>query len=210
MQDAAMEKKLIQKAARGDQRAFEQLLKACSSRSYALAVKMLKHPQNAEDAVQDAFIKAWRSLPGFQGDCRFDSWMYRIVYNTCLDYLRRDSRHPILSLTEHENSEEEGQLDVPDSAPGPEEQLMQKEGVSLLMEEMHALSDKLREPLLLRELQGKSYEEIAEELELPVGTVRSRISRARQTLAERIREKGTFPNASRQRDRKEGDRNDGV
>ncbi len=190
-----MEKKLIQKAARGDQRAFEQLLKACSSRSYALAVKMLKHPQNAEDAVQDAFIKAW---------------MYRIVYNTCLDYLRRDRRHPILSLTEHEDSEEEGQLDVPDSAPGPEEQLMQKEGVSLLMEEMHALSDKLREPLLLRELQGKSYEEIAEELELPVGTVRSRISRARQTLAERIREKGTFPNASRQRDRKEGDRNDGV
>lgn len=209
--DTAIEKKLIQKAAKRDQRAFETLITACGSKAYALALKMLKHPQNAEDAVQDAFLKAWRSLPGFQGDSRFDSWMYRIVYNTCLDYLRRDSRHPILSLTEPEEEEQEAsQMDLPDATPGPEEQLLQKERAEQLNEEIQALSDKLREPLILRELQGKSYEEIAEQLEIPVGTVRSRISRARQTLAERLREKGTFSEALRQRNRKEGDRNDGV
>ena len=204
MTDSEREKKLIQQAAHGDRKAFESLITDCSGKSYGLALKMLKNQQDAEDAVQDAFLKAWRGIPAFKGNSRFDSWLYRIVYNTCLDTLRGKTRRTIYSLTTQEEDGEE-QTDLPDTSPGPEEQLLEREQAEHIRAELAALPEKLREPLLLRELRDCSYEEIAQKMEIPIGTVRSRISRARRTLAERLREKGTILQPERQKEGKEGD-----
>jgi len=207
MLDLAEEKKLIQKAARGNQAAFEALIQDCAGQVYGLALKMMKNREDAEDAAQEAFLKAWRSLSGFKGESRFSSWLYRLTYNTCLDQLRRRQRTQVISLTEQEEDEQtQAERDLADEGPGPEEQAISRERAAVVRREMDRLSDKLREPLLLRELGGRSYEEIAQALGISVGTVKSRISRARQALADALREDGTFSEYNRQTDSKGGDR----
>ncbi len=200
------EKQLVRKAAQGDEACFERLITDCAGQTYALALRMLKDPQDAEDAVQDAMIKAWRALPGFKGDCRFSTWVFRLTYNTCLDALRRRQRGQVLSLTQEDEDDGERQTEVPDPSPGPEEALLAKERARILRREMEKLSDKLRAPLVMRELGGCSYEEIAAALGISVGTVKSRLARARENLAEALVREGTFPGRERQNDRKGGDR----
>ena len=201
-----MEKTLVRRAAEGDGTCFEQLITDCAGQTYALALRMLKDPQDAEDAVQDAMIKAWRALPGFKGDCRFSTWVFRLTYNTCLDALRRRQRGQVLSLTREDDDDGERQAEVPDPSPGPEEALLAKERAQILRREMEKLSEKLRAPLVMRELGDCSYEEIANALGISVGTVKSRIARARENLAEALVREGTFPGRMRQKSGKGGDR----
>ena len=200
------EKRLVRGAAQGDGACFEQLITDCAGQTYALALRMLKDPQDAEDAVQDAMIKAWKALPGFKGDCRFSTWLFRLTYNTCLDALRRRQRGQVISLTREDETENEIQAEVPDPAPGPEEALLAKERAEVLHREMEKLSDKLRAPLVMRELGGCSYEEIASALGISVGTVKSRIARARENLAEALIREGTFSGRGRQKSGRGGDR----
>ncbi len=196
----------MKKASQGDGASFELLITDCADRTWALALRMMKDPQDAEDAVQDAMIKAWRALPGFKGECRFATWVFRLTYNTCLDALRRRQRGQVLSLTREDEDDGERQAEVPDPSPGPEEALLAKERAEILRREMEKLSDKLRAPLVMRELGGCSYEEIAAALGLSVGTVKSRIARARENLTEALVREGTFSARGRQSRRKGGDR----
>ncbi|MBR6950105.1 MAG: sigma-70 family RNA polymerase sigma factor [Oscillospiraceae bacterium] len=200
------EKQLVKKASQGDGASFELLITDCADRTWALALRMMKDPQDAEDAVQDAMIKAWRALPGFKGECRFATWVFRLTYNTCLDALRRRQRGQVLSLTREDEDDGERQAEVPDPSPGPEEALLAKERAEILRRETEKLSDKLRAPLVMRELGGCSYEEIAAALGLSVGTVKSRIARARENLTEALVREGTFSARGRQSRRKGGDR----
>ena len=200
------EKRLLKKAKGGDDASFEKLITDCSGSVYGLALKMMKNPEDAEDASQEAMLKAWRGLPAFKGECRFSSWLFRLTYNTCLDMLRKRRPGLVLSLTEQEEDGEEGQTDVADPAPGPEERLLQRERAETIRREMERLPDKLKEPLLLREMGGRSYEEIARTLDISLGTVKSRICRARQTLAEALKKDGTFFPAERPNQQRGGDR----
>ena len=139
-------------------------------------------------------------------DCRFSTWVFRLTYNTCLDALRRRQRGQVLSLTREDDGDGERQAEVLDPSPGPEEALLKKERAEILRREMEKLSEKLRAPLVMRELGGCSYEEIANALGISVGTVKSRIARARENLAEALVREGTFPGRTRQKSGKGGDR----
>lgn len=154
---------------------------------------MTGNPQDGEDIAQEAFIKAYRSLPGFRGESKFSVWLYRIVSNLCLDFLRRKTRRQTLSLTVEDEEGEESQLDIPDESLSPERMLDRKLSRESLSRGLDSLPPEQREILLLREIQGLSYEEIARALDLEAGTVKSRIFRARKRLAAFLLEEGNNP-----------------
>lgn len=164
---------------------------------------MTGNPQDGEDIAQEAFIKAYRSLPGFRGESKFSVWLYRIVSNLCLDFLRRKARRQTLSLTVEDEEGEESQLDIPDESLSPERMLDRNLSRESLSRGLDSLPPEQREILLLREIQGLSYEEIARALDLEAGTVKSRIFRARKRLAAFLLEEGNNPEylSSKKRER---------
>ena len=183
------EKNLIKKAQKGDSSAFESLVFAHEGFVYNLALRTLRSPPEAEDAAQEVFIKAWTSLGSFRGDSKFSVWLYRICGNVCTDMLRR--RKDTLSLTtEDDNGETE--LEIADSAPTPHEALEKKERSAALQRALEALPEDYRRAIFLREVGGMSYEEISSALKIDLGTVKSRIFRARKKLCEILSEDGNF------------------
>lgn len=184
---------LINKIQAGDTDAFEPLVTAYEQTLYNLCYKMLGNREDAEDAVQEAFIKIFRALNDYRGDSRFSTWIYRIAVNTCNDMLRRKNRVQVISLYEQQEDGEETELQIPEEGNTPEELLERKltrESVDLGLQ---ALPEEQRTILLLREIQGLSYEEIAEIQHLDGGTVRSRIHRARKKLCRWLQENGNIP-----------------
>ena len=177
----------IRRVLNGDVNAFEQLMHAYEKNVYHLALRSLGNPQDAEDVTQDAFLKAYRSLADFRGDSKFSVWLYRIVSNLCLDTLRARKRKPAQSLTVETDEGETDELEIPDEHFSPEKLLDRKLTRESVQRGLAALPDEARQILLLRELQGLSYEEIGRVLELEPGTVKSRISRGREKLREKIR-----------------------
>jgi RNA polymerase sigma-70 factor (ECF subfamily) len=169
------DEELLERSRDGDGEAFGRLLERHQSQLFSLAFRILRDREEAMDALQDACIKAWRALPAQRGGA-FRSWMSSIVARTCLDRLR--ARRPVVAL-----EDERGQvLPLPDHRPGPEATALARDRVRLIEEGLATLSAEHRAILLMRELSGLSYEEIADSLELPIGTVRSRLARARVTL----------------------------
>ena len=189
------EKIAVERVKSGDSAAFETLVIAAQNDVYAVAFKMLGNAEDALDASQDAFIKAYTGISKFRGDAKFSVWMYRITYNICLDKLRRTKRRPVLPL---ERDEDEPELQIPDSAPSPEERLISRETALLVQRGLDTLSPKLRNVLILREVSGLSYTEISALTGINEGTVKSRINRARASLAEFMRSHGTFEVMERQ------------
>ena len=187
----------IEKVRNGDSGAFELLVIATQNDVYAVALKMLGNTEDALDASQDAFIKAYTGISKFRGDAKFSVWMYRITYNICLDKLRKTRRRPVTPL---EREEDEPELQIPDSSPSPEDRLINSETAKLVQQGLDTLSPKLRSVLILREVSGLSYTEIGIATGLREGTVKSRINRARASLAEFMRDHGTFPDTERQND----------
>lgn len=183
----AEENSMIQRAARGDERAFEKLVEAYQKQVYNLALKIVKNREDALDLSQEAFLKAWRGLPGFRQEAKFSSWLYRLTYNVCLDFLRKSARENVISLTVENEGEEVVQADLPDSAPGPEKQAEDKETAETLRREVEKLPEEQKRCLLLRAVNGLEYSEIAEIMGVSVGTVKSRISRGRASLAEKMK-----------------------
>lgn len=170
---------LVQRAQSGNSRAFEALLRRHERAMFGTALRLLGRPGDAEDAVQEAFIAAWRRLPEFRGDAKFSTWLYRIVTNRSLNELRR--RKPAASL----DDEDDGP--VPDGlveTGGPERQAERSAMVAALQSALAGLPEPLRVCWLLREVDRCSYDEIAEIVGVPEPTVRGRISRARTKLAE--------------------------
>ena len=180
---------LIKKAQKGDTAAFETLVKAHEGFVYNLALRSLRQESDAEDAAQEVFIKAWTSLGSFRGECKFSVWLYRITGNVCTDMLRRRSPAAV-SLTL--DDDEGGELDIADTAPTPHEALEKKERGAALQRALDALPEDYRRAIMLREAAGLSYDEIASELKIDIGTVKSRIFRARKKLCEILSEDGNF------------------
>ena len=182
------EKDLILRCQRGDEAAFEALIRLHEKKVYALCRRMCRDEDDALEAAQDAFLAVWRGIGGFRADAAFSTWLYRLATNACLDVLRREKKRGAdVSL-----DDEEARLDPADSAPRPEDAAERAETRRLVREAVGALPDDYRQVLLLREFEQLSYAEISEIAQLDIGTVKSRISRARQALRNYLAASGNF------------------
>lgn len=171
------EKDLICRAARGDAEAFRQLVEAYQTPAYRLAARMCG-PDSAEDVTQEAFLAAWRALPEFRGDCRFSTWLYRLVSNAAIDCLRREKKH--------RDTGDVDDLELPDGGPSLQEQAERSDTRDAVRRALDRLSPEHRQVLLLRFMQELDYGEIARALDVSEGTVKSRINRAKSKLWEML------------------------
>ena len=191
--DRHEEKGIIDRVLAGDTQAFEVLVLENQSQVYNLALRMVGNEQDAHDIAQDAFIRAYRSLDSFRGESKFSVWLDRLTSNICLDFLRARRRSRTVSLSTCTPDEEEPvELEVPDERFAPHTLLEKKELRRALERALQQLADDQRQILLLREVGGLSYDEIARELDLEAGTVKSRIFRARKKLCKLLMEDGNF------------------
>ncbi len=198
------EKNIILKAQKGDIAAFEKLVSANEAFVYNLAMRTLGNEQDAQDAAQEVFIKVWTSLSSFRGESKLSVWLYRVTSNVCTDILRRRRNDTISLFTENDEGGE-NQFDIPDTAPTPQEALEKKERQSALAAALETLPEDYRKALLLRESGGMSYAEIASLLHTDLGTVKSRIFRARKKLCEILSEDGNFFDSFPSKARKGGE-----
>ena len=175
------ENEIISGVLKGNVNDFEKLVTAYEKNVYNIALRMVGDPEDAADMTQETFIKAYRALSGFRGDSKFSSWLYRIASNVCLDFLRSRSRHPQVSLSTVDE-DDRATFELPDMRQNPEEQLMKKLGMEAVRRGLEQLPEQQRQILVLRELGGLSYAELAQTLGLEEGTVKSRIFRARKRL----------------------------
>ena len=182
------EGELIRRARRGDQGAFRALVETHQAMVYRLAYRLTGSPEDAADLTQEVFLRLWRGLEGFQGRSALSTWLYRLTSNAAVDLLRREGRRSALPL---ETGEGEA-LQIPDPGPTPEGALERQEEREAVRRGLAALSPDHRQVLLLRELEGLSYREIARELGLEEGTVKSRIARARLALRAELLRDGNF------------------
>ncbi len=193
------EKKCIRKATKGDAHAFEELVIRYQGQVYNLCLRMTGNPEDAADMTQEAFLKVWKHLDGFQFDAAFATWLYRLASNCCLDFLRSQKRRPTVSLTVENEEDGEQIMDVADAQPTPEEAAISNEEKEQLHLAMSQLDDEQRQILTLRVVNDLSYADIAEILEIKEGTVKSRLSRARENLRKKLSEIGnkrSFPSSN--------------
>ena len=186
------EKKRIQRAARGDHAAFEWLVEQYQTPVYRLCLRMTNNAEDAADLTQESFLKAWKNLESFHFESAFSTWLYRLTTNTCLDFLRQSKRRPTVSMVTEDAEGEEQVLDVADPAPSPEEQVLTALDREQLGATMARLPEEQRQLLILRAINGLSYAEISEVLQVPEGTVKSRLARARENLRKKLLQNGNF------------------
>lgn len=181
---------LVQRVKNGDKEAFNLLVLKYQRKVGRLVRRLVSNSDEADDVVQDAFIKAYRALPQFRGDSAFYTWLYRIAVNTAKNHLVSRGKRPI-SLSElASNDPSEESFEPPDVTVDnntPEAELMSRQVAEAVNRSVAALPEELRTALCLREIDGLSYEEIAEAMNCPIGTVRSRIFRAREAVAAELR-----------------------
>lgn len=178
------ERDMIERASRGDAAAFNRLMEQHERRMYAVALRMCGNREDAQDCLQEAMLRVYRAIGGFKGQSSFSTWVYRITMNTCLDELRRKKNRQSTSL--------DSLLDMgwspSDDTNAPEKQAMRSELRRNLNRAIQELPEEMRSAVVLRDIQGFSYEEIAHMLEINVGTIKSRISRGREKLREKMKE----------------------
>jgi RNA polymerase sigma-70 factor (ECF subfamily) len=181
------EEKLVEAAQRGNLDAFNELILHYQSRVYNLAYHIMHDPAAADDATQEAFISAYRALDGFRGGS-FRAWLLRIVTNACYDELRRHKRRPKVSWEDFGEMDEEANPHLVDGGAKPEETVQQQELRSILERAIARLPDHQRTTLVLVDKMGFSYEEAAQVMDVQLGTVKSRLSRARRQMQELLQE----------------------
>lgn len=188
MSDREIDRQLVERAQRGDKRAFELLVEKYQRKLARLLSRFIRDPAEVEDVTQEAFIKAYRALPAFRGDSAFYTWLYRIGINTAKNYLmamgRRAPTSTEIEAEEAEGFEEGEQLRDINT---PESLLLSNEIAETVNSTIEALPEELRTAIQMREIEGMSYEDIAKAMDCPIGTVRSRIFRAREAIAEQLR-----------------------
>ena len=198
------ERAVIERVLSGDGQAFEALVKANEKGVYNLALRMLGNAEDALDASQEAFFRAYKALGKFRGDSKFSVWLYRLTSNVCLDMLRKAGRYDETSLT----GEDEEDLPLPDSRFDPQAALDRSEVRRAVREGLERLDPLFRQALVLRDVSGLSYDEIGQALDLEPGTVKSRIFRARRKLAALLTADGNiFAPAPSKDERKGGGEN---
>src|SRR5258708_15886677 len=188
MGDREVDQQLVERAQRGDKQAFELLVVKYQRKLGRLLSRFIRDPAEVEDVAQEAFIKAYRALPSFRGDSAFYTWLYRIGINTAKNYLvAMGRRAPTTTEFDSEEAEKfEGGEQVRELNT-PEAELMTRQIAATVNQTMEELPEELRTAITLREIEGMSYEDIANVMNCPIGTVRSRIFRARETIADRLR-----------------------
>jgi RNA polymerase sigma-70 factor (ECF subfamily) len=188
MSDREIDRELVLRAQRGDKQAFNLLVVKYQRKLARLLSRFIRDPAEVEDVTQEAFIKAYRALPAFRGDSAFYTWLYRIGINTAKNYLmalgRRAPTSTEVEAEEAEGFEEGEQLRDINT---PESVLMSNEIARTVNATIEQLPEELRTAIQMREIEGMSYEDIAKAMDCPIGTVRSRIFRAREAIAEQLR-----------------------
>ena len=175
---------LISRARGGDRDAFGELVEQYRDNVYRLAYRMCGNAYDADEAAQEAFVAAWRALPNFRGDAKFSTWLYRLTTNAAIDVMRREKRHQTVGDGE--------MIEVADDADSPQETVERTEQQEAVQKALATLSEEYREVLLLRYMEELDYAEIAEVLQLPSGTVKSRINRAKAALKAALLKSGNI------------------
>ena len=179
---------LVTRCQHGDVGAFEELVRRYEKRVYNLAYRMSGNPDDACELAQEAFLKVFNALDSFKGQSSFSTWLYRIAANACLDQLRSRGRHPVTSLDDPivTNKGETIGKQILDNAPRPDEVVERRELQAAVQGAIASLPEDYRIILVLRDLQDLSYQQIAEYLDLSLGTVKSRLNRARLALKDKL------------------------
>lgn len=188
MSERDVDAKLVARVKAGDKAAFDLLVLKYQRKILRLLSRMLRDQSEIEDVMQEAFIKAYRALPQFRGDSAFYTWLYRIAINTARNWMASQSRRPSSpNLHQSEDNETFDEIDNLIDINTPESLLASREIAESVNETIQALPAELRTAIVLREIEGLSYEEIAQAMGCPIGTVRSRIFRAREAIASKLR-----------------------
>ena len=188
MSEREIDQALVERVQKGDKAAFELLVAKYHRKIIRLVSRLVRDAAEVEDVTQEAFIKAYRALPQFRGESAFYTWLYRIAVNTAKNHLATQGRRaPTSTEANAEEAETFAEADQRRDINTPESLLMSKQIAQTVNAAMEALPDELRTAITLREIEGLSYEEIAEAMGCPIGTVRSRIFRAREAIASRLR-----------------------
>ncbi|PKQ72998.1 RNA polymerase sigma factor RpoE [Aeromonas sobria] len=182
-----LDEQLVERVQRGDKAAFNLLVKKYQHKVVNLVAKYVNNPGDVPDVAQEAFIKAYRALPTFRGESAFYTWLYRIAVNTAKNYLTSQGRRPPSSDVEADDAESYGGGEALQEVATPENLALTDEIQRTVFAAIEALPEDLRTAITLRELEGLSYEEIAEIMDCPVGTVRSRIFRARDAIDKKLK-----------------------
>lgn len=188
MSEREVDSELVARVQRGDKRAFDLLVLKYQRKIMRLLSRMIRDPSEIEDVAQEAFIKAYRALPQFRGESAFYTWLYRIAINTARNWQVANGRRPSTpTVVENEDGETFSQIDNLMDISTPESVLASRQVVETVNATIDALPEDLKTAIVLREIEGLSYEEIAESMGCPIGTVRSRIFRAREAIAAQLR-----------------------
>jgi RNA polymerase sigma-70 factor, ECF subfamily len=188
MTERDVDQQLVERVQRGDKHAFDLLVSKYQRKLGRLISRFVRDSAEAEDVTQEAFIKAYRALPGFRGESAFYTWLYRIGINTAKNHLLSNKRRaPTSTPFDTDDAESFEEASLLREVSTPENELMSKQVVDVVQSSLQQLPEDLRSALTLREIEGLSYEEIASVMNCPVGTVRSRIFRAREAVAENLR-----------------------
>ena len=188
MSEREIDQALVERAQAGEKQAFEKLVGKYQRKLGRLLSRFIRDQAEVEDVTQEAFIKAYRALPSFRGDSAFYTWLYRIGINTAKNHLvARGRRAPTSTEFDSDEAESFEDAELLHDINTPERMLQSKQIGQTVNAAMDALPDQLRNAIVLREIEGLSYEEIALEMNCPIGTVRSRIFRAREAVAEKLR-----------------------
>lgn len=186
MGEDGVDRALVERVQRGDKKAFDLLVLKYQHKLVKLVSRYVRDPSEVMDVVQESFLKAYRALPGFRGESAFYTWIYRIAINTAKNYLVAQGRRPPDGDIDSGDIDLiEGETELKDNAT-PERLLLRDEIEKTVMDAIEQLPEDLRTAITLRELEGLSYEEIAESMDCPIGTVRSRIFRAREAINKRL------------------------
>lgn len=181
------DQQLVERVQQGDKRAFDLLVAKYQQRIINLVGRFVRNPNDAMDVTQEAFLKAYRALPKFRGDSAFYTWMYRIAVNTAKNYLAVQSRRPLEADQDYEEIEQIDSSGVLRDQATPEHMLLRDEIQDTVIRAIEELPEDLRTAITLREVEGLSYEDIAAVMECPIGTVRSRIFRAREAIDKQLK-----------------------